>query len=147
MGFSVTGSHVVFFIASIIAAGAVSGVFMAATFNINNSLTEKSQRVQEQLDTEYAIINDPEIIPNANGYYQFYLKNLGAKKLISTNQTFHLFIDGVILQDIDYYFSSTSLLPGNIVTLYVAENTINTGNHKLRIVGPQAVKEDFIFTI
>jgi flagellar protein FlaG len=147
MGFSVTGSHVVFFIASVIAAGAVSGVFMAAAFNINTSLTEKSQRVQEELDSEYTIINDPELIPNTNGYYIFYLKNLGGKKLISTNQTLQLFIDGIIIQDTSYYFSDTSVLSGDVVSLYVDESVIDTGNHKLRVVGPQAVQDDFIFTI
>jgi flagellar protein FlaG len=147
MGFSVTGSHVVFFIASVIAAGAVSGVFMAATFNINTSLTEKSQRVQEELDNDYAIINDPELIPNTNGYYVFYLKNLGGKKLISTNQTLQVFIDGIIIQISNYYFSNTSVLTGDVVSLYINENDIDVGNHKLRIVGPQTVQDDFIFTI
>ena len=147
MGFSVTGSHVVFFIASVIAAGAVSGVFMAATFNINSSLTEKSQRVQEELDNEYAIINDPELIPNENGYYVFYLKNLGGKKLISTNQTIQVFIDGIIIQDTEYSFSDTTVLTGDVVLLQIDENSISSGNHKLRVVGPQTVQDDFIFTI
>ena len=77
MGFSVTGSHVVIFIASIIAASAVSGVFVAITYNLSGSLTDRSNRVQEQLDTEFAIINDNEQIPTNNGRYLFYLKNIG----------------------------------------------------------------------
>jgi flagellar protein FlaG len=138
---------VVFFIASVIAAGAVSGVFMAATFNINTSFTEKSQRVQEKLETDFTIINDPELIPNANGIFIFYLKNLGANKLISTNQTLQLFIDGIIIQDEQYNFSSTSILPGDYGSMYVNESVVDTGYHKLRLIGPQAIQDEFTFII
>ena len=96
MGFSLTGTHVVFFIASIIVAGTVSGVFIAATLNVSSSLSQKSERVKSQLDTEFSIINDNENIPSASGYYHFYLKNIGSGTLVTTNSTFHVFVDGDI---------------------------------------------------
>ena len=58
MGFSLTGTHIVFFITSVIIASAVSGVFIAVTTNITNSYSERGDRVQEQLDTDFQIIND-----------------------------------------------------------------------------------------
>ena len=76
MGFSLTGTHVIFFISSVIIAGAVSGVFIAVTTNVSTSLSDKGERVQEQLDTDFAIINDPDNIPTSGSDYLFYLKNI-----------------------------------------------------------------------
>ncbi len=146
MGFGVTGSHVVIFIASVIAAGAVSGVFIAITYNISGSLTERGDRVQEQLDTEFAIINDNERIPTNAGYYIFYLKNIGGSTLITTNQTFQILIDGDIVSTSDYTFNPEKILPGEVSTLQISI-TLSSGDHVLKIIGPQAVEEKFIFTI
>ena len=147
MGFSVTGSHVVFFIASVIAAGAVSGVFMAVTYNINSSLAERGGRVQELLDTDFLVINDNEHIPLSSGDYLFYLKNIGAKQLVTTNETFTIFIDGEIITQRLYTFSAAKIRQGEISTMSVDSSLISAGDHTLRIVGPQSVDDEFIFTI
>jgi flagellar protein FlaG len=145
MGFSLTGTHVIFFIAAVIAAGMVSGVFIAVTMNVSTSLSDRGDRVKEQLDTDFAIINDPNTIPLQGSYYIFYLKNIGGKTLTTTNQTFQVFLDGEIIPSAQYYFSDSSLVKEGVTNLYV-NTTITAGNHALRIVGPQATEEEFIFT-
>ena len=147
MGFSVTGSHVVFFIASVIAAGAVSGVFLAVTFNLNSSFTERGERAQEILDTEFAVINDPEHIPLNDPNYVFYLKNLGGKQLVTTENTFTVLIDGELISSTWYTFSVETIRPGEISTLYIDATVINSGVRKLRLVGPQSIYDEFIFII
>lgn len=147
MGFSVTGSHVVFFIASVIAAGAVSGVFLAVTFDLNNSFSNRGDRVQETLDTEFAVINDPENIPSSGSDYLFYLKNLGEKKLVTTEEIFTVFIDGEIVTSTNYNFSVSEIKPGEISTLYIDTAMIDSGYQTLRLVGPQSIDDEFIFTI
>jgi len=147
LGVSLTGSHVIFFIVAVIAAGGVSGVFMAVTLDVTNSFSERGNRVQEQLDTEFKIISDNENIPNIGGYYRFYLKNIGKGNLITTNQTFQIFVDGEIVYTSNYYFSDESILPGDVTTIYVVNSEIASGDHNLRVVGPQAIEDEFIFTI
>jgi flagellar protein FlaG len=147
MGFSLTGTHVVFFIASVIIAGAVSGVFFAVTTNVSNSFLDRGERLQEQLDTEFKIINDPDFIPMSGSYYLFYLKNIGRKEIATTNDTFHLFIDGDILTKSYYNFSDSSIQTDEITTIYVDNNKISSGDQTLRVVGPQAIKDEFTFTI
>jgi len=147
MGFSLTGTHVIFFIAAVIVAGAVSGILTAVTFNITTSLTEKCDRIQEELDTDFKIINDPDNIPNISGYYRFYLKNIGGKKLATTTDTFTIFIDGEIIEKTYYSFEDNSIQPSEITTLYIANSKISSGDHTLRVVGPQAIDDEFEFTI
>lgn len=147
MGFSVTGSHVIFFIASVIAAGAVSGVFLAVTFNLNTSVSERGDRVQEVLDTDFTVINDPENIPLSGGDYLFYIKNLGRNDLITTEDIFTVFIDGELVIPTNYNFSVEEIKPGKISTLYIDSLIIVSGSQTLRLVGPQSISDEFIFII
>lgn len=147
MGFSLTGAHVIFFVASVIVAGAVSGVFIAITMNVSTSLSDRADRIQEQLDTDFKIINDPENIPTSGSDYIFYLKNIGGKKLSTTNETFQLFVDGEIIAMAFYNFSDTSIQPSKSTRIYVAQSTISSGDHVLRVVGPYAIEDEFTFTI
>ena len=144
MGFSLTGTHVIFFIAAVIVAGMVSGVFIAVTMNVTTSLSDRGDRVKEQLDTDFAIINDPNTIPIIGAYYIFYLKNIGGAKLTTTNQTFQVFIDGELIAIANYYFGNTSITVEAVTNLYV-NTTLTTGDHTLRVVGPQAIDKDFTF--
>lgn len=144
MGFSLTGTHVIFFIAAVIVAGMVSGVFIAVTMNVTTSLSNRGDRIKEQLDTNFMIINDPNIIPLSGGYYLFYLKNIGEAKLTTTNQTFQIFLDGEITTNTHYYFDSTTVPREGITTLYV-NSTLSSGDHVLRLVGPQGIDTEFTF--
>ena len=145
MGFSLTGAHVIFFIAAVIVAGMVSGVFIAVTMNVTTSLSDRGDRVQQQLDTDFAVINDPQNIPLSGSYYIFYFKNIGGVKLTTTNQTFQVFLDGEIIAIADYYFGNTTTSIEGVTNLYI-KTTIAAGDHTLRVVGPQAVEEEFTFT-
>lgn len=147
MGFSLTSTHVIFFIASVIIASAVSGVLIAVVTDVTNSLSERGERVQDQLDIEFTIINDPDNIPTGAFDYIFYLKNIGGVAIPTTNDTFQIFIDGEIAITAHYNFSETSVQPEAFTTLYVNNTLISAGDRTLRIVGPQAIDDEFTFTI
>ena len=147
MGFSLTGTHVIYFVAAVIIAGAVSGVFVAVIQDVTGSFSEKGDRVQEQLDIEFKIINDPDNIPSTVNDYIFYLKNIGVVEIPTTNETFTLFIDGEIIKTANYNFTLDTVQPEDTVTLYIDKNDINLGDHKLRIVGLQDIDDEFTFTI
>ena len=147
MGFSLTGTHIIFFIAAVIVAGLVSGILISVTMNISTSLSEKGDRVQEQLDTDFEIINDPDNIPDVGGYYRFYLKNIGGKKLVTTNETFQLFVDGDLIATTNYNFTDESIQSSEVTEIFVVNSTISLGGHTLRIVGPLAIDDEFTFTI
>jgi flagellar protein FlaG len=144
MGFSLTGTHVIFFVAAVIVAGMVSGVFIAVTMNVTTSLSNRGDRVTEQLNTDFDIINDPNIIPMTGSSYVFYLKNIGGVRLTTSNQTFQVFIDGELIGSTQYYFENTSIPIEGVTSLYV-NTTIASGDHTLRVVGPQAVDKEFAF--
>ncbi|MDH7517399.1 MAG: hypothetical protein QHH19_03545 [Candidatus Thermoplasmatota archaeon] len=147
MGFDLTATSVVFFAASVIVAGVVSGIFINVSNNLDKSLSQRLDKMKEQVDTEFMIINDHENIPEENGYYLFYLKNIGDNNLVTNNDTFQLLIDGVILSKTSYYFSVSSIQPGEVATIYVDSNLISSGDHNLMVIDNIGIKKDFIFKI
>ena len=147
MGFSLTGTHVIFFIASVIIAGAVSGVFVAVITDVTNSFSLRGDNVQEKLEVDFKIINDPEDIPTSGNFYQFYLKNIGSREIATTNNTFHIQIDGELIVTANYSFSPSSIQPDEVTTLSIDDGDISSGDHKLKIVGPQDIDDEFTFTI
>ena len=147
MGFSLTGAHVIFFVAAIIVAGAVSGMFIAVTMNVSTSLSDRGDRLQEQLDTDFEIINDPDNIPSSGGNYIFYLKNIGKGTLATSNETFQLFVDGEIIATEYYYFGDSSISVSEVTEIYVNTSKISAGDRTLRVVGPLAIEDEFTFEI
>ena len=147
MGFSLTGTHVIFFIASVIIASAVSGVIVAVITDVSNSLSDRGERVQEQLDTEFKIINDPDYIPTSGSDYLFYIKNIGGNEIVTSNETFQLFVDGDLVAIANYNFSDSSIQPDKVTTIYVDNSEISAGDQTLRVVGPQAIEDEFTFII
>jgi flagellar protein FlaG len=147
MGFSLTGAHVIFFVAAVIVAGAVSGIFIAITMDVSSSLSERGDRLQEQLDTDFKIINDPNNIPSSGGYYIFYLKNIGKNRLETSNETFQLFVDGEIIPIENYSFEKSFLPASNVTEIYVDTSKIPSGDRNLRVIGPIASEDEFAFKI
>ena len=147
MGLSLSGTHVILFIVAVILASTISGVIVAVTTDVSNSLSERGERIQDQLDSDFEIINDPDFIPASGSYYKFYLKNTGDKRIITTNETFQILIDGEILSIIYYNFSLENIYSGDVVTIYVDNSQISTGDHILKIIDLQGNEGEFIFTI
>jgi len=147
MGFDLSATAVIFFIASLIVAGSVSYVFLDASNKIDGSLSKKLDKMREQIDTEFMIINDHEDIPDENGYYLFYLKNIGNSNIVTTNETLQLLIDGQIISNTSYYSSVNYIQSGEVTTIYVDTEMISSGDHNLIVVGDMAIKKDFVFKI
>jgi len=147
MGFSLTSTHVIFFIAAVSIAGIVSGIFVTVIGNVTVSFTDRGERLADELNTDFDVINDPDNIPDVGGYYRFYLKNIGDGKLITDNETFQLFIDGDIVAKDNYNMTPSYIYPSEVAEIYLDNTTISAGTHNLRIVGPHAIADKFTFTI
>ncbi|UCH72233.1 MAG: hypothetical protein JSW62_01420 [Thermoplasmatales archaeon] len=147
MGFSLTSTHVIYFIAAVSIAGIVSGVFVSVTTDVTSSFTNRGGRLAAELDTDFEIINDPDNIPTSGSYYIFYMKNIGEGRLTTDNETFQIFIDGDLISKNDYNLTPAYIYPSEVAEIYIINTTISTGNHQLRAVGPYAIADKFIFTI
>ncbi|RLF93868.1 flagellar protein G [Thermococci archaeon] len=147
MGFSLTSTHLIFFITAISLAGIVSGIFISVTMNISNEFSKKGQSLADEINIDFQIINDPDNIPETSGYYIFYIKNTGENKIVTDNETFQIFIDGNLISKSKYYLTPDHIYPYEVAEIHVDNSTISSGTHKLKAVGPYGISDTFIFTI
>jgi flagellar protein FlaG len=147
MGFSLTSTHIILFIAAVSVAGVVSGVFVSIITDVTSSFSERGERLIGEINTDFKIINDPENIPQEGGYYIFYLKNIGEGKLVTDNETFQIFVDGEILSKLNYYLSPRYIYPSEVAEIRIHNSSISFGTHQMKVVGPYAVADTFQFTI
>lgn len=86
MGFSVSTTHLIFFIASVVIASVLVGVLSAAVYNIQSGIDARGDTLGENLKTDIEIINDPnnmtQIYSDTDNYnLTIYVKNIGRCQL------------------------------------------------------------------
>lgn len=133
-----SASHAIFFIASLIVATAIAGVFMGTSIKFSNDLKTKGNAYSNQINTEVTIINDPSAMPydSTNQTLILYVKNVGTTSLFP-NIT-RVLIDGNYSASANLTFR---LLDGatswsNEVTLEITVGncTLISGDHKAKVI-------------
>jgi flagellar protein FlaG len=147
MGFSLSSTHLIFFIAAVSVAGIVSGIFVTVINDVTVSFVDSGNRLVDELDTDFEIINDPENIPDVGGYYIFYLKNIGENKLVTDNTTFQVFVNGDLVSNVNYNLTPSYIYPSEVAEINLLNTTVGAGTHQLRVVGDHAIADKFTFTI
>ncbi|MDP7266359.1 MAG: hypothetical protein QGH39_12465 [Candidatus Thermoplasmatota archaeon] len=112
-----SASHLIWFIAAVIAATAISGVMVGSVFEVADKLESSGRNMAGELATDISIENDVAMVPyNATSHnLTIYLKNIGSKEIYFTgvNYTFPLFLSGPNIKDPDYIPTNMTLLGGN----------------------------------
>lgn len=96
---SVSASHLIIFIASLVVAAGVAGTLVTEFDRVSQSITEQSDRMSEQIETDIRIISDTS--PDANAIYDdtadnvtLLVKNTGAVDLTASADSIDLLIEG-----------------------------------------------------
>lgn len=83
MGFSISSTHLVFFIMSMVAASVVAGAFIQASFSVRDSIVDTEAIINEGMRTNINIINDPNNVPNDP--LIIYVRNTGSTSFNTSN--------------------------------------------------------------
>ena len=85
-------TQVIFFVAAIVVAGSLSGVFIGLSGNMASAVEKRANNFSEKLDTSIKVINDPAFMPYNDSNLTLYVKNTGSISLLPTDLT--VLIDG-----------------------------------------------------
>jgi flagellar protein FlaG len=133
-----SASHAIFFIASLIVATAVAGVFMGTSMRFSNDLKTKSNAYEYQMNTEVTIINDPSAMPydSTNQTLVLYVKNIGTTSLYECAT--RVLIDGnySMSNNLTFKLLDGATAWGNEVTLQITVGncTLISGDHKAKVI-------------
>jgi len=144
-------SQLIFFIAAVVVASAVAGVFVTTTLNLSHSIRDQTNERIIELNTRIEVINDASAMPyNATaGTLIIYVKNIGTttpagnltRALLdgnltaSGNLTFRL-LDGATEWSREVVLEMTM---GNI--------TLASGDHQVKVIPEYGKPETFKFKI
>ena len=94
----VSATHLVIFIASIVVAAGVAGTLVTQVDRVSESITDQSEGVEEQIDTDIKIISDTgntsSIYNTSGNELTLYVKNTGKAELQIEQDTIDVLIEG-----------------------------------------------------
>ncbi len=145
MGFSISSSHLVFFLASMIVASTLAGVFIATTDSISSGIRSQEDELSERLKSDISIINDANNIPNDP--LVVYVKNTGSTRMNATN--IEVQVNGTLQQP-----SSITVVDGEddvwspteVIKVEI-DIRLPEGDHWLKVTGAHQVEDTMEFAI
>ena len=137
----------IFFVAAIIIAGSMAGVFLSVGFSMATSINNSSSSLEEQMNTELRIINDPAAVPYSNNNLTIYVENTGNSLVIPS--TLAVMLDGVYINDTTYQIlgpSNERWGPSVVLQINIVE-PLASGDHYVKVVTKSGVSDSMSFRI
>lgn len=95
---SVSASHLVLFIASIVVAAGVAGTLVTEVDRVSTSITDQSEGVEDRIDTDIEVISDTgspgSIYDGDANELTLYVKNTGKTELVPDANAVDVLIEG-----------------------------------------------------
>ncbi len=112
-----SASHIIWFIAAVIAATAISGVMVSSVLEVADRLESSGRSMAGELSSDISIENDVTMVPynDTSRNLTVYIKNVGSREIYfsGVNYTFLMFLTGPNIKDPDYIPTDMTLLSGS----------------------------------
>lgn len=139
---SVSVSHLILFIASMLIAASVAGVFTTSVDDLAQAINDQGLQVSDNVRTSIAIISDSgssNIYDDGNGEITLYVKNIGTQNLEPDQRQIDVLVDGEFVAGSNI---STQVLdtPDELVwgTSEVLElqiqRSLDPGDHRVKVI-------------
>lgn len=140
-----TVTHTIFFIAAVMVAASLAGVFIGLSQDMAHSINDRSDRIRELADSDFVILNDPANMPYSGGTLSVYLKNLSTRTL---SESLDVFIDGALFTEysIAGHQNGSEWFPSGVITLNIGL-TLAGGDHHLKVVLSNGAFAELMFRI
>jgi flagellar protein FlaG len=134
---SVSTSHLILFIASMIVAAGVAGTFTNTVSDVSAAIDDQSVDVATDVRTDVEIITDPgsQVYDNATGNVTIHVKNTGATDLTADASFVDVLVDG------EYRTAVTvTVLDGdawaehNVAKVEISVGDLAPGDHRVKLV-------------
>ena len=135
---SVSASHLIIFIASMMIAASVAGVFTDSVGQLSNALSEQGLDVSKDVRTDVEIISDAGSSAIYDGStVTIHVKNTGTERLAPVPEQLDIFVNGTFMTDYTVTLEpdgGASWQPGSVVRVDVAVGAMATGDHRVKVI-------------
>jgi flagellar protein FlaG len=139
-------TQVIFFVAAIVVAGSLAGVFIGLSSNMAQAIEKRGTNFSDKLDTSLAIINDPAFMPYQDSNLTIYVKNTGSNQMLPTDLL--VMIDGKVMNSSSWTIVGGSKEWGPSIVLELHLNIIlANGDHTAKVVISNGISDSMGFRI
>lgn len=137
---SVSVSHLILFIASLVIAAGVVGTMTTGVERVNGAIQDNSLDVSQQLRTDVTVISDAgsDVYNNSSGDVTLLVKNTGTQPFPANERTFDVLFDG-------RYASNVTVEPvsppdaetwrrNDVVELRISVGDLAPGDYRVKLV-------------
>lgn len=131
---SVSVSHMILFIASMLVAASVAGVFTDTVGQLSNAIDDQGVQVSQEVRTDIEIISDSGssgvFNADGNGDITLHVKNTGSETLPADTELINVFVNGQFETDVTVSLlgDATSWRPGTVVRLVITPDGVSDGD-------------------
>lgn len=146
---SVSASHLILFIASMVIAASVAGVFTDTVGRLSQSISEQGLDVSENVRTDIEVISDAGSgqVYNSSGNENItlHVKNTGSATLPAQADRIDIFVNGQYETDVSLTLLADGVQwrQGGVVELEISES-LSAGDHRVKLI-VNADEEVFTF--
>lgn len=133
---SVSITHLILFIASLLVAASVAGVLTDEVGRLSEAINEQGLDASHEVRTDIEIISDAgsgNVYANEN--VTLYIKNTGTSNLQSGPEDFDVILDGQYDAGLNTtVLDAESWEPGDVVRLRIFEPGLGPGDHRVKVI-------------
>jgi len=134
---SVSSSHLILFIASLLIAASVAGTFTQGVQRLSSALGDRSLDVAQDVRTDVEIISDSgsdAIYDDSTDTVTVLVKNTGSLDLPADSDQIEVLVDGRYQVDVTVtVLDGEAWRVGNVVELEASE-TLDAGDHRVTVI-------------
>jgi flagellar protein FlaG len=131
-------SEMILFIASILVAAAVAGVFIDTVGGLSHSIESQGDATSRSVATDVEIISDAgsQVYDmDGNGNVSLYVKNTGSRELDAEGSNVEVIVNGTYVGDVTVTPVDGSGWPrGGVVELEIDQTLSSDAEHRVKIV-------------
>lgn len=137
---SVSVSHLILFIASLIVAASVAGTMTTGVDRLTNAIDDESLNMADTVRSDVEVISDPAAPiynTSGNGNVTVLVKNTGSRNLPVDTTIFDVILDGQYRVNVTVSAVTSdpnSWKGGDVVRLDIEAPTLASGDHRLKLV-------------
>lgn len=133
---SVSSSHLILFIASLIIAASVAGTFTQGVQRLSSALGERSIDVSSDIRSDISIISDPGSGAIANDdAVTVLVKNTGSRSLDAESDQIEVLVDGKYQTGVSVTVVDGAVWDvGNVAKLTISLPSLSSGDHRVKII-------------
>lgn len=134
---SVSASHLILFIASLVIAAGVAGTFTQGVSRLSQGIDDQSLEVSEEVRTDIEVISDAgsPVYNNSTNTVTLLVKNTGTAEIPADPRFVEILLDG------QYRANATMTVvdgetwrPNNVVRIEITDADLSPGDHRAKLI-------------